>query len=110
MQIALKINWIFVILLSLATGIFKLLQQQADIELFAAIGLNQAATTMLGAVQVIGGILLIPKKTRVTGAWIAFVTFVIASIAVFANQMLVFGVVSVLFIAMAYLVIYREKN
>lgn len=110
MGIALKVNWILITLLSIATGAFKIAQQPEDIELFSAIGMNATATTLLGAVQLLGGILLLPNKTRHIGAWIMIPTYILASIAVFANQMIIFGMVSLLFIAMAYGVILMEKN
>lgn len=110
MKPGLKINWILVTLLSIATGVFKVLQQEADIELFKAIGFTETMTLLLGIIQLVGGILLIPKKTRKTGGYIMIPTFIIASIAVFANAQYVFGFVSLLFIVMAYLVIFMEKN
>jgi hypothetical protein len=110
MKTLLKINWILTILLSISTGVFKLLQQEADIELFKAIGFNEIMITILGLIQLIGGILLIPSKTRKLGAYIMIATFIIASIAVFANNMMVFGIVSLLFIAMAYFVVLMEKK
>lgn len=85
------------------------MQQEADIELFAVIGMNATMTTILGLIQLVGGLLLIPKKTRIKAAWIMMLTFILASVAVFANEMAVFGVVSLLFIAMAYGIIYMEK-
>lgn len=110
MNIALKINWILTMTLSIATGVFKLLQQEADIALFEKIGFNEVGTTVLGAIQLIGGILLILPKTRTWGAYIMIPTFVVASIAVFANGMIGFGVVSLLFIVMALLVVYIERK
>lgn len=110
MQIVLKINWILTVLLSISTGIFKVLQQETDIELFKAIVFDATATTVVGVIQLLGGLLLISGKTRRVGAWIMVLTFIIASIAVFMSEMYVFGVVSLLFIVMAYLVIYRENN
>ncbi len=89
---------------------FKLMQQQADIDLFKAIGFTDSMVIIFGAVQLIGGLLLIPSKTRQLGAYIVMITFVIASIAVFANQLIVFGIVSLVFIVMAYLVIIMERN
>ena len=106
----LKINWILTILLSIATGIFKLMQQEADIELFKTIGFNEMMTTIFGAFQLIGGILLIPPKTRKLGAYMMILTFIVASIAVFANKLIVFGIVSLLFIVMAYLVVIKENK
>lgn len=110
MNMALKVNWVLATLLSIATGAFKLAQQPEDIELFSAIGMSAAATTMLGAVQLAGGLLMIPVKTRIAGAWVMIPTYVLASIAVFANSMIVFGMVSLVFIVMAYGVIHMEKN
>ena len=110
MKIALSVNWILVTVLSIATGIFKILQQQADIELFRAIGLNEVMVTILGIVQLLGGILLIPSRTRKLGAYIMIPTFVIAAIAVFANKLIPFGIVSLLFIIMTFMVVFMENN
>lgn len=110
MRLALKINWILITLLSLSTGIFKILQQEADIQLFEKIGMNATLTTIFGVVQLIGGIFLISNKTRTIGAWIMTTTFIIASVAVFMNKMYFFGAVSLLFILMAYLVVYMDKT
>jgi len=110
MKLLLTINWILTTLLSISTGVFKLMQQEADILLFEKIGMNATATTLLGAVQLIGGLLLILPKTRKIGAYIMIPTFILASVAVFANGMIGFGIVSVLFIVMAYLVVVRENT
>ena len=110
MRIALRVNWILVTLLSIATGVFKILQQPADIDLFKVIGLNVVMLTILGIIQLIGGILLVPARTRKLGAYIMIPTFVIAAIAVFANKLIPFGIVSLLFIVMAYLVAFMENN
>ncbi len=109
MKILLKINFILITLISIATGIFKLLQQEADIQLFEKIGFTSTATTLLGVIQLIGGLMLILPKTRKLGAWIMLPTFIIASIAVFANGMIAFGIVSLLFIAMIILILKFEK-
>ncbi len=109
MNVIYKINWVLLILLSISTGIFKILQQEADIQLFEAIGMSVWMTTVLGVVQLVGGVLLIPSKTRRTGAMIMMPTFVLASAAVFVNQLLIFGFVSLVFILMAYWVFKRES-
>ena len=110
MKIFLKINWILTTILSIATGVYKLLQQEADIELFKAIGFNEITIIVFGLIQLIGGVLLIPNKTRKLGAYIMILTFIIASVAVFVNNMMVFGIVSLLFIVMAYFVVLMETK
>jgi len=109
MKVLLKINWILITLLSISTGVFKVLQQEADLQLFAQIGFGATATTIVGIVQLAGGIMLIIPKTRMIGACIMIPTFVIATIAVFANGLIIFGIVSLMFILMAGLVFKMKK-
>jgi len=108
MKLGLKIIWILTIILSIATGVFKILQQEADILLFEKIGMDAMMTTILGVIQLIGGLFLIPSKTRKIGAIIMILTFILAAIAVFANGMMGFGVVSIIFILMATSVLYMK--
>lgn len=96
-----KIILVLTVVLSIATGVFKVLQQKADIELFEKIGFGAFGTTLLGLAQIIGGIFLIYPKYRKYGAIVMIITFTIASVAVFANRLYVFGFVSILFIVMA---------
>jgi hypothetical protein len=106
-----KVILVLTIVLSLATGVFKVLQQKADIELFEKIGFGAFGTTLLGLIQIIGGIYLIFPKYRKYGALVMIGTFSIATIAVFVNKMYVFGIVSILFISMAlFIYINTLKN
>lgn len=89
------------ILLSLATGITKLIQLPEEMELFRHAGFSDTLIIILGGVQVLGGILLVPKQYRHIGALIMILTFVVASIVVFMKGMMGFGVFSLLFIALA---------
>ncbi|WP_282162971.1 DoxX family protein [Ulvibacterium marinum] len=110
MKLLYKINLILLIVLSLATGVFKILRQEADIELFKVLGMTATLTFGLGIVQVLGGLLLIPVQTRKYGALLMMATFVLASLAVFMNGMVVFGLVSLLFILMTFWVYQVEKK
>lgn len=101
MKLTHKVILTLTILLSIATGVFKILQQKADIDLFNKIGIGTTGTTLLGLIQLAGGFLLIFPKYRKLGASTMIVTFIIASVAVFANHLYVFGLVSILFIVMA---------
>ena len=110
MKLSYKINLILLIVLSLATGVFKILRQEADIELFKVLGMTAALTAGLGIVQVVGGVLLVFTQTRKYGALLMMATFVLASVAVFMNGMVVFGAVSLLFILMACWVYFVETK
>jgi len=110
MKIALKINWIITTLLNIATGLFKILQQPADIASFETIRFNQVMVTVLGILQLARGLTLMISKTRKMDAYLMIPTFILASFAVFTNNMLLFGFVSLFFIGMVYLVIVNEKK
>lgn len=101
MALVRKILLVVLILLSFATGITKLIQMPAEMDLFQGVGWPVWLTLAFGAVQVAGGALLVSMRTRPIGAWIMIATFAIASIVVFQAGMLVFGLVSLLFIVLA---------
>ncbi len=109
MKIVLKINWILVTILSLSTGLFKVLQQQEDIQLLEVIGFTPLWVTLLGVFQFFGGVMLITRRFRKEGAYVMIFTFALASIAVFANGMLLSGASSVVLVVMAFLVL-KMKN
>ena len=101
MKILNTVLLVLLIVLSLATGITKLIQMPEEMELFRNAGFSDILILIFGAVQVLGGILLIPTRYRQYGAIIMTVTFVIATIVVFIKGMMGFGLFSILFIALA---------
>lgn len=99
MRIGWKILLVLVILLSLATGATKIAQMPEEMQLFGNAGFNTWATVLFGLVQIAGGMMMAFRKTRKIGAIIMTMTFAAASIVVFVNEMMAFGLVSLLFIA-----------
>jgi len=72
-----------------------------EMELFRNAGFTDTLTIIFGLIQLVGGILLIPGKTRRYGAIIMLITFIIATVVVFLKGMIGFGLFSILFIALA---------
>ena len=87
--------------LSIATGITKIIQLPAEMDLFQNAGWPVWLILMFGAVQIVGGILIIWLRTRRTGCVTMIATFTIASIVVWQNAMTGFFAVSLLFILLA---------
>lgn len=96
-----KINLLLLILLSFSTAIVKLVQMPAEMTLFRNAGFSDTLTMAFGGAQLLGAILLVPFKTRKSGALVMMLTFAIATAILFVNKMIPFGVFSILFIAMA---------
>lgn len=97
------------ILLSLATGMTKIIQMPEEMALFSNAGFSDSLTILFGVIQVVGGFGLVLNRTRKTGAMIMGLTFTIATIVVFVNQMILFGWFSVLFIALALYFVFRPQ-
>lgn len=89
------------VLLSISTGLTKLVRMPAEMELFAGAGFSDEVTIGFGVVQLLGGLLLLRTATRRIGAVTMAMTFSIATVVVFINGMIPFGVASLLFIAAA---------
>lgn len=95
------VNRVLLTALSIMTGLVKLAQMEEEMALFRTIGFSDAVTMAFGALQLVGGVLLLPPRTTRTGAWLMAPTFMFATGVLLANGMIPFGIVSVLFIAMA---------
>ena len=107
-QIALRMLVYALALLSVAAGIPKILQMPQELEFLRAMGFSAVAVSLLGLVQVAGGILLIFVRSRLAGAALAGLTFLISSVALFLAGNSVFGSISLLPFAFVLFVLYLE--
>ena len=97
-------------LLSIAAGLAKVLQTEQEMEFLLSFGLNNVLIIAFGIVQVAGGVLLVPAKTRIFGAVIATSAFVASTILIFAGGNLVFGLLSAIPIAFGGLIVYQSAR
>lgn len=101
MKIVKVILLVILILLSISTGLVKIFGMEDEMKLFRGAGFSDALTLVFGIIQTLGGLMLILPNTRRAGAITMAVTFAIATVVVFINGMVVFGLFSLLFIALA---------
>jgi hypothetical protein len=101
MHWAYRINRGLLIVLGVATGAVKLAQMPDEMRIFLAAGFGTGLIMAFGVVQILGALLVIPDQTQRIGAGVLAVSFIVATGVLFANSMVPFGVVSVLFIGMA---------
>ena len=76
-----RFGWILAALLGLlaiASGVAKVTLQPQDSEFFARYGFNHGMLITFGAVQMLGGALLLIPRTRSAGAWLVAITFVVS--------------------------------
>lgn len=101
MRVAQWINHVLMIVFGVSSGIFKLVGGEPDVKMYAALGFSALATAIVGAAQLAAGAALIPGRTRVPAAIALTVINALASVVLFVNGVQPFGVISILFVAMA---------
>ena len=109
MKIANSIILVLLTLLSISAGVTKLMQVPQEVEFLNNAGLNNIAIILFGVLQVIGGILLIFKKTRKIGALVTAIAFAISTILIFMTGKLAFGFVSILPILLAAFIFHKSN-
>jgi hypothetical protein len=94
-------------LLSIAAGAAKVMQTPQEMEFLRGLGLSSPLIVVFGLIQIAGGILLVPPKTRMSGAVLATAALVVSTILIFVSGNIAFGLFSLLPIAMAGGIIYQ---
>ena len=103
------INHVLLTLLGISTGLVKLFGMPEELEIYQNAGFSPAATFGFGVAQLALALALLHPKSARVGAIGLALSFVVATGILFVNEMTTFGVSSLLFIAMAGLVIARPQ-
>jgi len=69
---------VVLILLAVSSGITKVALMQQDVDFFGKYGFSNPILIAYGLVQLIGGVLMVFRVTRFTGATVVAVTFLIS--------------------------------
>ena len=104
------VSLVILVLLAILSGITKIMLTQQDVEFFAQFGFINPMLIGLGVTQLIGGILLILPKTRIAGALVVAITFLISFIALVMAGNVAVAVITLVFIALLGLIIRQTLN
>ena len=102
----LKINWISITLLSFVAALPKILRMPREIDFFAGVGMGELSVVALGLLQLLGGVLLLFLRTRLVGASIASITFLVSAVFLFVKGSVLPGLLFVIPVLMADIVIF----
>ena len=97
-------------LLSAAAGIPKILQMPQELGFLQFLGFSAAAVSILGIVQLAGGVLLLLKKTRTTGAVLAGIAMLFSSIALYVGGNTRFALITFVPLVIAIVVFVAEMR
>lgn len=95
--------------LALASGVAKILQLDSEMEFFGTtMGMSVNAIVVLGSVQLLAGILLMLRTTRLVGATLLFITFAGSTVLILTSGEIGIGLLSTLAIAMCIFVMMQS--
>ncbi|NNE62317.1 MAG: hypothetical protein HKN35_15595 [Woeseia sp.] len=78
MKIVSTIILVVSIFLAVSSGISKVMLMEQDVNFFGKYGFSDAILIIYGLVQLIGGVLLVFRRTRFVGAAVVAITFLIS--------------------------------
>ena len=99
-----------VALLSIAAGLAKVMQTKQEVEFLQNFGFSGTLIIVFGMVQIAGGLLLVPAKTRTLGAVLAASAFVVSSVLILVGGDWMFGLFSTIPIILACVIIYQSAR
>ena len=84
------------VFLAVSSGATKVILMQQDVEFFGQYGFSNPILIGFGIIQLVGGVLLLPPKTRVIGAGMVAVTFLISAVILFMAGSITLALVTLL--------------
>ena len=99
-----------VVVMSMVAGVAKVNQMPYEVEFFVAAGLGVGMVAPFGALQLIGGFLMLFKKYRVVGASISCVTFLALSVAIGLAGEIGFAIISLSAVLLSCALVYMERR
>jgi hypothetical protein len=105
-----RINHVLIVLFAVASGVFKLVPRNTDIEIFAHIGMGAAAVAVFGVVQACGGCALVFRRTTRVAALVVAGCNLLATVGLFVAGIQPFAAISLLFVGMALLELRRART
>jgi hypothetical protein len=110
MNILLTVNLVILVFLATSSGITKIILMPQDVEFFGSYGFTNPILILYGTSQLIGGIMLIIKKTRFAGAIIVAITFAISAVVLVMAEKVGFTIFTFIALLMLGVVMKQSQN
>ena len=97
MKIFFYIILVLLIFLAISSGITKIFLMPQDVEFFGKYGFSNPILIAYGLVQFVGGVILAIPRTRIIGAAVVAITFLISAIVLFLSGNIPIAIVTLVF-------------
>ena len=98
MKIFFKVVLVILIFLAVSSGITKIMLMPQDVEFFGKYGFTDPILIAYGATQLLGGILLIMSKSRIIGAVLIAITFLISAVVLAMDGNIPVTIITLIFV------------
>ena len=108
MKILFNVILAVLVFLAVSAGITKIMLMQQDVEFFGKYGFTNPILIIYGVVQLLGGILLALPKTRIIGAIIVAITFLISAVILIMENNIPVTIITLISVFLLGLIIKRS--
>ena len=105
-----KITLVILVLLAVSSGITKIMLMPQELEFFGKYGFSNPLLITFGFVQLVGGVLLMISKSRLYGAVIVAITFIISLVLLVMDNNYPVAAITALAIALLVWVAKPDKT
>lgn len=98
------------VLLAVSSGIMKSMLMPQEVEFFGRYGFSEPLLIAYGVSQVVGGLMLIPAATRILGAAVVAITFLISAVVLFMDDKVPLAIVTLIFVLLLGWLMKRSFN
>jgi len=110
MKTLLQINLVILVLLAISSGVTKIILMPQEVQFFGSVGFSNLMLIIFGVSQVVGGLMLVLSKTRLIGAIIIAITFIISAVVLFMSENIVVAIVTCFTLLMLSVVIKQNLS
>ena len=110
MKILFNVILTILVFLAVSSGVTKIILMQQDVEFFGKYGFTNPILIAYGATQLLGGILLVLPKSRIIGAAIVAITFLISAVVLAMEGNIPVTIITLICVALLGVVIRKSLN
>ena len=110
MKIFINVILTILVFLAVSAGITKIILMPQDVEFFGEYGFTNPILIAYGVVQLLGGVLLALPKTRIIGAVLVAITFLISAVILVMSGNIPVTIITLIFAALLVFIIKQSLN
>ena len=110
MKIFINVILTILVFLAVSAGITKIILMPQDVEFFGKYGFTNPILIAYGVVQLVGGILLVVPRTRIIGAALVAITFLISAVVLVMSGNIPVTIITLICIALLGFIMKQSLN